>query len=133
MSYKNNFLLKFSAYYLFLLAGLFGIVLLSMLALNFSKSDPVILYIIIVIIALICLFIASGIGLLKRKKWAKVASIIAFLIIALSTIGSLNSPSVSDNLTYNISNILTKLAMFGGSGLGLYALIVNQSVKSYFD
>jgi hypothetical protein len=129
MSHNKPTLVKFSAYYLLTLAGFFGVITL----IAASQSTLEILIPISFLAAVVVLFIASGIGLLRRKKWARIIAIISFSLILLSTLGSLNSPSGSDNFTYNLSFWLTKLVILGGSALGLYALTADQSVKSYFD
>jgi hypothetical protein len=129
MSYNKPTLVKFSAYYFLTLAGLFGVIAI-IAALNFSEVG---LYFISINVAFAALFTAIGVGLLRRKRWARIIAIISFSFILLGMLGSLNSPTGSDNFTYNLSYWITKVIFFSGSALGLHSLTANQSVKSYFD
>lgn len=80
--------------------------------------------------------LGSGIGLLKRQKWAKTIAIILFSLFVLSGLYSLSQtkPDVAGtSAAYRLGSSVGQFLVYGGSGLGLYALTLNKSVRRYFD
>lgn len=134
MSYKKPGLIVFCAWFQFIVAAITG---LSVIALFNVPTPSKAAAPIAVIMASMCyLMLGSGIGLLKRQKWAKTIAIILFSLFVLSGLHGLSQPkpenagtSAAYQLGYNGGQFL----VYGGSGLGLYALTLNKSVKRYFD
>jgi hypothetical protein len=80
------------------------------------------------------LLIASGLGLLLRKKWAKISSVVMFLLMIVSAWAAPGN-DVSDNSV--ILSLVGKglgyfLVDYGAYVFCLYALILSKSVKQYF-
>jgi hypothetical protein len=134
MTDKKPVLLKFSAYFLLALGGLFSIPLLSMLKFASMGASATGTFGIIFVI-LIVLFVVAGIGLLKRQQWARVLTIIMFSLLLLSGFNSLkdNNSASGEGIAFNIGYWSAQLIVLGGAGLGLYAMIVDRSVRHYFD
>jgi hypothetical protein len=152
MSAKSNSLIRFSAYYLLSISGLIAFLLIGTIILGFiALIDPIIAWSgalimmaigsaflppfggLFIMSPLIPLFAISGVGLLKRKKWARGTSIGSFVILLLSIISALGRGSNIDDLYYNIFYRSIQVAMLCVSGLGLYSLLINKPVKSYFN
>ena len=134
MTSKQPALLKFSAYFLLSMGGLFSFTLLGML--KFGNLDASATGTIGIIFGLIiALFITAGIGLLKRQKWARVLTIMMFSFLLLSGLNSLrtNNRGTGEGLAFNIGYWGVQLIFYGGAGVGLYAMIADRSVRQYFD
>ncbi len=144
---KKPGLVIFAAVYLFISAAFIGIlgffatlplVVFSSSSGSTSQSTSryqigLILLFAILFIALICApFIASGIGLLNRKKWARVTSIIIFSLSILGGFVSITSQNNSSSGTQS-SQSLGKALGLALPGLGLYAMTLSQTVQNYFS
>jgi energy-coupling factor transporter transmembrane protein EcfT len=80
--------------------------------------------------------IASGVGLLKRRKWARISSIVLLLLMMLSVLASFQSnPSeaATASASYRLGEAIGQSLIWGSFGLSLYALTLNKAVKRYFD
>jgi hypothetical protein len=131
MTNRKPALLKFSAYTLIAMGALFSFTLLSILRGGSIGSIGIIL----IGIILILFTIAAGIGLLKKQKWARVLAIITFLLLLISGIGSSSTsiPTARMGTAFYIGFWSASLILVGGSGLGLYAMIFDKSVKHYLN
>ncbi len=134
MSYKKPGLIIFCAWFQFIIAAFTGLSVIGLF--NVANPSNAVAPIAVVMTTLFYLMVGSGIGLLKRQKWAKTIAIILFSLFVLSGLYSLSQPkpevtgkSAAYQLGYNGGQFL----VYGGSGLGLYALTLNKSVKRYFD
>jgi hypothetical protein len=136
MSYKKPGLLIFCACFQIILAAFTGLAVIPLL--NAPVSSNAITTIAVITGMMSVLMMASGIGLLKRQKWARIVTVILFSLFILSGLYRSSQPkqetaraatSASYQFGYNSSQFL----IYGGSGLGLYALTLNKSVKRYFD
>ena len=134
MTYKQPALVKFSAYFLLSLGGLFSFTLLGIL--KFANMDASATGTVgIIFCVVIALFVTAGIGLLKRQKWARVLTIIMFSFLLLSGLNSLRTTNrgTGEGLAFNIGYWGVQLLIYGGAGVGLYAMISDRSVQQYFD
>jgi Predicted membrane protein (DUF2127) len=136
MSYKKPGLLIFCACFQIIVAALTLPAVITLFTASNASSSVITIAVIVGIMS--ALMMASGIGLLKRQKWAKTMAIILFALFIVSGFYRLSQPnpavtgsraSASYQFGYNGGQFL----MYGGSGLGLYALTLNKSVKRYFD
>jgi phosphotransferase system glucose/maltose/N-acetylglucosamine-specific IIC component len=126
MTNRKPALLKFSAYTLIAIGALFSLTSLSI----FRGGSIGLIGIMFILFP-----IAAGIGLLKKQKWARVLAIITFLLLLIGVIGSLttSSPTAGMGTAFYIGFWSAYLIIIGGSGLGLYAMIFDKSVKHYLN
>ena len=135
MSTKKPGLILFASTYLFLMTVLAILPVLPVLV--FSPSPipfPQLIIILVVSLGMASLCIASGIGLLKRLKWARLSSIIIFALIFLSQLTmsrSLDNKNVSE--AFRTGQTFGRFLTLGLTSLGLYAMTLDKSVKAYFN
>jgi hypothetical protein len=137
---KKPFLIKLVSFSFFFSAGFTLFIPLSFfLFLNIKLEINLGFFVLIMFIIGLCYFyIAIGIGILKRAKWARVCSIIIFVlsIINITTtitnvISQLQLPNLST--AFKLVQITGIVFTIISSCLGLYAMLFNQSVKYYFN
>jgi hypothetical protein len=142
MSYKKPRLIIFSAALLFFMAALFLVTIIVIMRFSdplLSASPPPTNFLFFMIGLCILLFgslIASGVGLLKRRKWARISSIVLLLLMMLSVLASFqNTPSeaATASASYRLGEAIGQFLTWGSFGLSLYALTLNKAVKRYFD
>ncbi len=111
--------------FLFALWMILGTIIVIMLVIKFSNipswSLGKELYFVIILGLNSILFIAGGIGLLLGKKWGKAISIIAYIILTISSMYNMMSFEFIDILLIIVSLLI------------IVYLLINKKVRDYIS
>lgn len=133
MSRNRPTLIIFISIYLFFLGFIFAIAALLVLVRGFSSLGFILMS--SLFIGLACLYLMTGIGILRKQRWAKTSSLVIFGLTIFSSLSSLSRLANQGNL--NVA--FQQGQVFGAgigliiSGLGLYTMTQDQAVKDYFS